>query len=70
MASTTISGAYGRAASKKLIKKALVVDYAAATAAMVTHPELRALVDKLAQRAVDAGVTVPGVTVEEVIDVR
>ena len=70
VASTTISGAYGRAASKKLIKKAHVVDYAAATAAMVTHPELKALVDKLAQRAVDAGMMVPGVTVEEVIDVR
>lgn len=68
--STQVRGAYGKAASKKVVKKARVVDYAVATAAMVTHPELRALVDKLAQRAVDAGVTVAGVEFEEVIDVR
>lgn len=68
--SAQIRGAYGKAASKKVVKKARVVDYAAATAAMVTHPELRALVDKLAQRAVDAGVTVAGVEFDEVVDVR
>lgn len=67
---TQVRGAYGRAASKKIVKKARVVDFAAATAAMVTHPELRALVEKLAQRAVDAGVMVPGVEFEEIVDVR
>ena len=64
-----VRGAYGRAATKKLVKKARVVDYAAATAAMATHPELKALVDKLAQRAVDAGVTVAGVEFDEVVQI-
>lgn len=68
--STQVRGAYGKAASKKVVKKARVVDYAAATAAMVSHPELKALVDKLAQRAVDAGVTVAGVEFDEIVDVR
>jgi hypothetical protein len=67
---TTIRGAYGRAATKKLIKKAKVVDYDKAIMALKSHPEIKELVTKLAQRAVDAGVMVDGVEFEEVVDVR
>jgi bacterioferritin (cytochrome b1) len=65
-----IRGAYGKAASKTVIKVAKVVDYDKAYLSLRTHPELKALIDQLAQRAVKAGVTVDGVEVEDQIDVR
>lgn len=67
---TQIKGAYGKAASKTVIKVAKVVDYDRAYLSLRTHPELKALIDQLAQRAVKAGVTVDGVEVEDAIDVR
>lgn len=66
---TQIKPAYGRAASKKTIKKAIITDYDRAVVALKSHPEMRELVVKLAQRAVTAGVQVDGVGFEEVIDV-
>lgn len=62
---TTVKGAYGRAASVKVVKVATVVDQDAAYQAMKTHPELVRLIAHLAQRAVDAGHEIKGVTVEE-----
>lgn len=65
VAATPIKGAYGRAASVKIVKVASVVDQDAAYAAMRTHPELVDLIAKLAQRAVNAGHEIPGVNVSE-----
>ncbi|MFC3227374.1 hypothetical protein ACFOGJ_09045 [Marinibaculum pumilum] len=62
---TTIKGGYGRAASVKVIKVATVVDQDKAYMAMRTHPELRDLISRLAQRAVAAGHTIDGVEVSE-----
>lgn len=62
---TTIRGAYGRGASVKVVKVATVEDYDEATTYFRNDPEYRAVIDKLAQRAVDAGYTVPGVSVKE-----
>lgn len=69
-ANTTVRGAYGRAASVKLVKVAVVKDQDAAYAAMRTHKELVELIAKLAQRATDAGIAIAGVEVEERRDVR
>lgn len=73
----TFRGASGRAASVKTVKKATVADLAAFVAFVVAQPEssasrqeLAALADKLADRAVKAGLTPPGVTTEDVKDVR
>lgn len=60
-----IKGSYGRGASVKVVKVATVVDQGAAYDYLKSQPELSALILKLAQKAVDAGFTVPGVTVEE-----
>lgn len=60
-----IKGAYGRGASVRVAKLATVVDQDAAYAHLKAQPELVALIQKLAQKAVDAGFAVPGVTVEE-----
>lgn len=64
---TTIRGGYGRAASVKTVKVATVTDQdkAYAYAPIRNHPELVALITKLAQRAVDAGHDIPGVDVSE-----
>jgi len=67
---TRVAGAYGRAASIKTIKVCTVTDQDAAYGFLRTHKELVDLIAKLAQRAVDAGYSVPGTTVEEVKDVR
>lgn len=64
-ASAPIRGAYGRAATTKLVKVATVADQDAAYGYLKERPELRDLIAKLAQRAVDAGHDVPGVDVEE-----
>jgi len=68
---TTIRGGYGRAAAVKTVKVATVTDQDAAYAygPVHDHPELKSLIAKLAQRAVDAGHDVPGVTVEEQVKV-
>lgn len=62
---TVVKGGYGRAATVKVIKVATVVDQDAAYQAMRTHPELVRLIAQLAQRAVDAGHEIAGVTFEE-----
>lgn len=67
---TQIGGAYGRKASVRTIRVAKVVDQDKAYAAMRTHKELVEFIAKLAQRAIDKGVAVDGVTVEEREDVR
>lgn len=60
-----IRGAYGRAATVKVVKIARVTDYDAAYGYLKLHPEMVQLIDRLSQRAVDAGHTVPGVEVSE-----
>lgn len=65
-ASTAIKGAYGRAATVKMVKVVTeVTEWAALYGFLSAHPELRDLMTKLAQRAVDKGHDVPGVRVEE-----
>lgn len=61
-----IKGAYGRAASVRTVKIATVVDQDALYALLRDNAEVKALLAKLAQKAVDAGATPAGVTVEEV----
>ncbi|TIP70334.1 MAG: hypothetical protein E5X53_28305 [Mesorhizobium sp.] len=65
-----IKGTYGKAASRQ-VKQVVsaVTDWAALSAYMLDHPELRDLLMKLAQRAVDAGRTVPGIELEERVSV-
>ena len=68
-----IKGGYGRAATVKAVKVVTeIADWDAlwgflksAGIGGTVHPELRDLMMKLAQRAVDAGNDVPGVTIEE-----
>lgn len=62
---TTIRGAYGRAAAVKAVKVARVTNYELAVPFFANDQGVRALVDKLAQRAVDADITPPGVEVTE-----
>lgn len=62
---TTIRGAYGRGAAVKIVKVATVVDQDAAYGYLKNHAELKDLIAKLAQRAVNAGYEVPGVKIEE-----
>lgn len=64
-AQTTVKGAYGRAASVKVVKIATVTDQDKVYAYMRERPEVVELLGKLAQRATDAGHVVPGVSVEE-----
>lgn len=66
---TTIKGAAGRAATVRVKKVAKVVDYDKAFAALKAVPEVKAAIDKVAQRMIDAGNTIPGVDVEEIRDV-
>lgn len=60
-----IKGAYGRAAAVKIIKVAKVVDQDAAYQALKSQPDLAAVIQKLAQKLVDAGFNVAGVEVTE-----
>lgn len=62
---TTVKGGYGRAATVKVVKVATVTDQDKAYQAMRTHPELIECIAKLAQRAVNAGHEIDGVSVEE-----
>lgn len=65
-ASSPIRGAYGRAASTKpVIVITDVTDWPALLAYYAEHSDVRALVRRLADRAVAAGEAVPGVTTEE-----
>lgn len=65
VAPAPIKGAYGRAATVKVVKVATVTDQDAVYGYLKTHPEMIALITQLAQRAVNAGHTVPGVEVTE-----
>jgi len=62
---STIKGGYGRAATVRVVRIARVVDWDAAIAAFRESEALRAIVQNLAQRSVDAGQPVPGVEVDE-----
>lgn len=64
-----IKGASGRAATIRTIKVAKVVDYDKAYAALKAIPEVKKVIDTVAQRLVNAGQNVPGVEVEEQRDV-
>lgn len=64
-AAAPIRGAYGRAAAVKVVKIATVKDQDAAYAHLRAQPELVALIQSLAQKAVTAGFSVPGVEVIE-----
>lgn len=64
-AAAPIKGAYGRGANVKTIKVATVSDQDAAYAFLKSQPELIEVIQKLAQRMVTNGMTVPGVTITE-----
>ena len=64
-AAAPIRGAYGRAASVKVVRVSTVTDQDAVYAFFRTSQEVVDLLTKLAQRATDNGHTVPGTTVEE-----
>lgn len=71
VAPAPIKPTYGKSASvsiKKVVTE--VTDWTALSAFMIGHPDLQACLRDLAQRAVDKGHTVPGVTVEEKAAVR
>lgn len=61
---TPIKGAYGRAASVKQIRIATIVDQAKVYEAFKDNEAVKELLRKLAQRAIDDGYDVAGVTVE------
>lgn len=65
-----IKGAYGRAATVRTKHVAVIVDQDAVYAAFKGRDEVKALLLKLAQQAIDAGHDVPGVTKEETALVR
>jgi hypothetical protein len=70
-APSTIRGSYGKAASvsvKTVVRD--VTDWSALAVYMSSHKEAQALLLQLAQRALDAGRTVPGITIEEKANVR
>lgn len=67
---TTIQGATGRAASIRMVKVAKVTDQDLAYTALKAHKELVELIAHLAQRAANAGVSLPGVEITEEVDVR
>lgn len=64
-ASTPIKGSYGRAANVKSIKVATIVDQQKVYEYMKDRPEIKELLANLAQRAVNSGFEVPGVSIEE-----
>jgi hypothetical protein len=70
-APSTVRASYGKAASvsvKTVVKD--VTDWSALAVYMSNHPEAQDVLLKLAQRALDAGRTVPGITTEEKANVR
>lgn len=63
---STIKGGYGRAATVKAVKTVTAItDWPALYAFLKDHAELKDLMTKLAQRAVNAGLEPPGCTIEE-----
>lgn len=63
---TTTKGAYGRAASNKIVQVVTeVTDWEKLFGFLKTHAELKELMLKLAQRAVDKNFDVPGVKIED-----
>lgn len=58
-------GVYGKSASLRTIKRAEITDYDALYAALKTHPDMRAFVEQLAQRAARAGIEQPGMKIIE-----
>jgi len=63
---TVTKGAYGRAASNKIVKTVTeITDWNELFGFLKTHVELKELMLKLAQRAVDKNFDVPGVKIEE-----
>lgn len=60
-----IAGSYGRAASVKPVKIATVANQDLAYAFLRLQPELVELIQKLAQKMVTTGMTVPGVEITE-----
>lgn len=62
---TTIKGGYGRAASITMVKVVTAIDQDAVYEQFKTDPAVGYLLKSLAQKAVDAGISVEGVTVEE-----
>ena len=63
-----VGGGFGAKAGLKTEWRAHVEDYAAATAHFADHPDVKALVEKLATKAVKAAkgaITIPGVAVHE-----
>lgn len=71
VAPAPIKGTYGKAASvsvKVVVKD--VTDWSALAVYMSGHPEAQEMLRKLAQRALDAGRTVPGITTAEEAKVR
>lgn len=65
-----IKGAYGRAASVSVKKIARIQNWDAVYGAFKERDEVKTLLQRLAQRAVDDGHQVDGVAVEEEADVR
>lgn len=60
------SGTHGRKISLRTVRRAEIKDYAKALEFFADHPEVKALVQKLASKVASVGGTVPGVeTVEE-----
>ena len=60
-----IAGRPNMRVSLRKEKRARITDYAAAHLALRDHPDMRSLVDQLANRAVKAGIPLAGVEVEE-----
>ena len=61
---------YGNSSTVKTRKQVKVVDYDAVYQALRANADVRALLDKLAQRVIDAGGTIAGVEIEEVARIR
>jgi hypothetical protein len=62
---STNAGRTGAKVALRTERRARIIDYAAAHLALRDHPEMKALVEQLANRAVRAGVALAGVEAEE-----
>lgn len=65
-----IKGGYGRAAHVATVKVVTITDQAKVYEVFKDDPDLKEVLLKLAQRATNAGINIPGTTVEERADVR
>ena len=61
----TNAGKTGARVALRTERRARIVDYAAAHLALADHPEMKSLVEQLANRAVRAGVPLAGIEVDE-----